>query len=188
MGKIITKQISANLLSFDELAPGVIALFYHAFDARLNAQAPYSNYLVGCAVRDIHGNVAAGCNVENCNWSETIHAEGNAISSLISQHGPTPLDTVVTVGGSENLDIVFPPTRTELSPIVEISNLCPACGKCLQTIAENCFDSTGSYNPDVTLYGYLEDSGAFYRTTIGDAFPMPFPPQYLGIDYSKYRK
>jgi cytidine deaminase len=189
LAQIISREITVTILDFRELNDPEKDLFRLARTARDRTQAPYSHYLVGCAVEDIYGNIATGCNVENVNLSGTIHAEENALGNLIGNKGTVPLNKIVTIGSLRDVDINFLPRYTHLSPFAEIFNFCPACGKCLQTIVENCFDpADGKFNPNVLLYGYLEDTGMVYRTTIGDALPMPFLPQYLGVDYSKYKK
>ena len=37
--------------------------------------APYSEYEVGAAVETADGEVYAGCNIENANYSNSLHAE-----------------------------------------------------------------------------------------------------------------
>ena len=44
---------------------------------------------------------------------------------------------------------------------------------------------TGKYDTGVELWGYNKGD-AFYQITIGDALPIPFPPQYLGVNLSEY--
>jgi len=69
------------------------------------AYRPYSNYPVGAAVLTFDGNIYSGCNVENCGYTQTIHAEQTAMSKAISEGalkraldaGLTQLDFIVAV-------------------------------------------------------------------------------------------
>ena len=55
--------------------------------ARLNAYAPYSNFLVGAAVLDEQGQVHAGCNVENAAYPQGVCAEAAALSAMVLAGG-----------------------------------------------------------------------------------------------------
>ena len=55
--------------------------------ARLKAHAPYSNFLVGAAMRDEQGRVHGGCNIENAAYPQGWCAEPSAISALIMAGG-----------------------------------------------------------------------------------------------------
>jgi len=88
---------------------------------------------------------------------------------------------VCVVGAPEDQDI--PLKVSEGKKIERVGEVCPSCGHCLQIILENCFDKQGKYDPNVILLG--AHGGEFYETTIGDALPMPFLPQYLGTNYAK---
>lgn len=48
------------------------------------AYRPYSNYNVGAAVLTFDGKIYAGCNVENCGYTQTKHAEEGAIQAAIA--------------------------------------------------------------------------------------------------------
>ena len=184
--KRITKSIGIDIFTFNELPEAVKELFKLAVATRNNAQAPYSDYHVGCAIVTEDGRVFSGVNVERCSWTQTSHAKQNAIDSMITNAGPVALSAVVVVGGPANKDISFgtPPLPPEEEDrITRIQDVCPSCGHCLQIIVENCFKTTGEYNPNVTLWGY--HNGEFYCTTIGEALPMPFVPQHLGVNYTK---
>lgn len=91
------------------------ALIELALKARESAYAPYSNYLVGCAIVMKDNTVFTGTNVENASYGLCICAERTAIAYAASQ-GHRELQTVVVV--------------TQSSP--------PAapCGMCRQTINE----------------------------------------------------
>jgi len=90
-------------------------LIARALKVRKRAYAPYSSYLVGCALEDEKGKIHTGCNVETASYSGTICAERSALVKMISR------------GGKECLRIV-----------VVTSSEIPAfpCGFCLQMIQE----------------------------------------------------
>ena len=184
--KRITKTIGITIYTFQELPEAVKELFKLAAAVRNNAQAPYSNYHVGCAIVTRNGKIFSGVNVERCSWTQTSHAEQNAIDSMATSTGPVGLSAVVVIGDPANKNVSFdtpPLPPKEGTGITQVQDVCPSCGHCLQIIVENCFKATGEYDPDVTLWGY--HSGEFYRTTIGEALPMPFVPQHLGVNYAK---
>jgi cytidine deaminase len=56
-----------------------------AKNARKNAYVPYSHYQVGAALLDIHGNVYAGCNVENASYGLSICGERTAFVKAVSE-------------------------------------------------------------------------------------------------------
>lgn len=183
----LQKMITVEILDFDELTRIEKTLIERACKVRLNAQAPYSDYWVGCSLATTNGIFSDGCNVENVNWSETGHAEENAIHSAIAKSGPFRIEAMAIVGAPAGQNVVWPPPKNtgDFSPIVSVSDVCPSCGHCLQKIVENCFDESGKFDPSIALIGYRSRTGEVYRTTIGDAYPMPFLPQHLGINYSK---
>jgi cytidine deaminase len=59
-------------------------LFEAAKAVRLRAHAPYSNFLVGAALRTEDGKVYAGANVENASYPEGWCAEPSAIAHMIA--------------------------------------------------------------------------------------------------------
>jgi cytidine deaminase len=188
MMKKLERTIRVEILKFEELSRIEKDLIGLACHVRLNAQAPYSHYQVGCALITSGKAVSVGCNVENVNWSETGHAEENAINSAVAKVGIFRIAGMATVGAPEGQKVVWPPDKTSkqhFSLIKSVSDICPSCGHCLQKIAENCFDESGKFDPTIPLLGYRDETGEIYRTTIGDAYPMPFIPQHLGINYAK---
>ena len=84
------------------------------------AYAPYSEYAVGAALRTADGTVFTGCNVENANYSNSLHAEEVAVGSAVAA-GHREFDALAVVSGAE--DGVTP------------------CGMCRQTLAEFCGES-----------------------------------------------
>jgi len=182
----ITKTIGIDIYTFDELPEAVKELFRLVAEVRDNAQAPYSNYHVGCAVVAKNGKIFKGANVERCSYTQTTHAEQNAVDSVIATLGPIGIAAVAVAGAPASKKISFdsPPLLPPVEKrIKNVGDVCPACGHCLQIIAENCFKETGEYDPNVTLWDY--HNGEFFCTTIGEALPMSFLPQHLGVNYAK---
>lgn len=153
---------------FHELSQEDQNLFHQALKVRNNAQAPYSNYNVGVAVLSEKGTVHVGCNVERCTWTQTTHAEQNAIDNMISVHGPIKIKKVAVIAAPKNIHISLKePNATPIS--------CVVCGHCLQIIWENCFN-----DPDVQILT-LETNNIVACSTIGDLLPIRFGPTDLNI-------
>ena len=81
------------------------------------AYVPYSGYSVGAALETAGGEVYTGCNIENANYSNSLHAEEVAIGTATSD-GHRGFERIA-VSSSER-DGVLP------------------CGMCRQTLAEFC--------------------------------------------------
>jgi len=179
--KKLTEQVSLAVHAWNELSFLDRELYKHAIRARSNAQAPYSNYKVGCAV--LSGDrIFRGVNVERGSWTQTTHAEQNAIDTMVTELGPSRISRIAIVGAPAGQEILLAP-RPGYEPLTRVGQVCPSCGHCLQIIGENCFDKEGHFDKDVVIMGY--HNGEFYLTTIGDAWPMPFPPEYLGVNYKE---
>jgi len=88
-----------------------------ALAVRQKAYCRYSNYYVGSALLDEHGDMHVGCNVENAAYPEGSCAEGNAIAAMVAAGG-TSIRTIVVVGGHDDVED------------------CTPCGGCRQKIAE----------------------------------------------------
>ena len=119
--------------------------------ARLRAHAPYSKFRVGAAMRDEHGRVHAGCNIENAAYPHGWCAEPSAISALVMAGG-TAITEVAVMGNGDAL--------------------CTPCGGCRQKIRE--FASG-----DVKIHCCTE-SGELIRTfTLDELLPHSFGPENL---------
>lgn len=92
-------------------------LIQQARDAIAKAYVPYSEYRVGAALRATDGTVFVGCNIENANYSNSLHAEEVAIAEAV-KNGYTEFDRLAVT--SDARDGVTP------------------CGMCRQTLAEFC--------------------------------------------------
>lgn len=91
-------------------------LWQKATQARLNAHAPYSHFLVGAAVEFSDGQIFSGCNVENASYGGTVCAERVAIFNGIAHGAKPPIRKILVVTNQT------PPW--------------PPCGFCRQVIAE----------------------------------------------------
>ena len=69
---MMTESLQANLIQ-------------RAIEARTNAYAPYSKFLVGAALLTFDGTVFTGCNVENTSYGLCICAERTAICKAVSE-------------------------------------------------------------------------------------------------------
>jgi cytidine deaminase len=56
-----------------------------AKEASLMAYCPYSEYPVGAAILTFDDQIYTGCNVENCGYTQTIHAEQTALAKAVSE-------------------------------------------------------------------------------------------------------
>jgi cytidine deaminase len=95
----------------EDLAPLIEA----AKRARLQSVAPFSNFLVGAAVRTPEGRVYTGCNVESASYGLTVCAERVAIWKALSE-------------GEHHF--------TALAVVADTETLTPPCGTCRQIIWE----------------------------------------------------
>ncbi|QLG27009.1 cytidine deaminase [Halorarum halophilum] len=92
-------------------------LLVRAREALADAYVPYSEYPVGAAVRTADGSVFVGCNIENANYSNSLHAEEVAIAEAV-KNGHDEFERVAVSSG----------VRDGVTP----------CGMCRQTLAEFC--------------------------------------------------
>jgi cytidine deaminase len=88
-----------------------------AREAVEHSYAPYSEYYVGAAIEAADGSVFTGCNIENANYSNSVHAEELAISKAVMD-GQRSFERIAV--SSDRRDGVTP------------------CGMCRQTLSEFC--------------------------------------------------
>lgn len=127
-------------------------LLAEAAQARSNAYAPYSKFLVGAALVDDRGRVFAGCNFENSSYGGAICAERNAIGAM------------ATAGGKKFSEIVV---------ITDTPNGCPPCGICLQVLAEFAKD------PSTAKIHVANTRGVVKSYTLLELLPVAFDSRYL---------
>ena len=86
------------------------ALIRMALEAREQAYAPYSDFMVGAALRAEDGRIFTGCNVENSAFTPTSCAERTALFKAVSE-GVTRFTDIAVVGsrrGEVNKQITSP--------------------------------------------------------------------------------
>jgi|GEM_PF-117098 len=186
--RVLTKKVSVRVGLIGQLDPKgwEVVLLQAAAAARRQAQAPYSHFLVGAAVLSPRGRIYSGCNVERVSYTQTTHAEQNAVDSMVVQEGPTVAEAVAVVAAHENNCVgnLASPSEPYAETVRRVRRLTlpevpVPCGHCLQIIWENCNGRRDTPLIMVTgeFYPYV------FLTTIGDALTMPFGPEALGISY-----
>ncbi|MFC7154606.1 cytidine deaminase [Halomarina halobia] len=95
-------------------ATGLVEL---AREALADAYVPYSGYRVGAALETADGTVYTGCNIENANYSNSLHAEEVAVAEAV-KNGHAEFTRIAVTSGA----------RDGVTP----------CGMCRQTLVEFC--------------------------------------------------
>ena len=124
-----------------------------AREAALSAYAPYSEYAVGAALETADGTVYEGCNIENANYSNSLHAEEVALGSAV-RDGHREVSRLAVSSGA----------RDGVTP----------CGMCRQSLAEFCEESL------IVLCDRGDALPAEY--TLGELLPAAIDADALGAD------
>ena len=125
-------------------------LFAAARQARENAYAPYSKFLVGAAILTPEGEIFSGCNVENAAYPQGLCAEAGAIAAM-ARAGRRRIAEILVVGDGDGL--------------------CTPCGGCRQRIREFADAAT-----PVHVAGLQGVRASF---TLGELLPQAFGPEHL---------
>jgi cytidine deaminase len=117
--------------------------------ARLQSIAPFSNFLVGAAIKTDDGKVYIGCNIESASYGLTVCAERVAIWKALSE-------------GERKF--------SELAIVADTETLTPPCGTCRQIIWEFAKNAT-------IVLGNL--SGETQVVSIRELLPRAFDARFL---------
>lgn len=173
--RVMQKETKILLHRFTDLFATYQRILKAAISVQDNAQAPYSQFKVGAAVLDANHGVTLGVNVERCTYTQTTHAEQNAIDSMVAKYGPIPILVVAvcaidaTKNISKGLDEVI------------FTDIPFPCGHCLQIIWENCL------NPQVPILTMVS-ADIVAEATLADLLPVRFGHDNLGIKpFNGYR-
>jgi len=123
-----------------------------ARDALESAYVPYSDYAVGAALKTADGTVYTGCNIENANYSNSLHAEEVAVGKAVSAGHHTFDELAVSAAA-----------RDGVTP----------CGMCRQTLAEFC-------GADFPIYCDEPEGVTTYR--LGELLPETITAENLGVE------
>ena len=113
------------------------------------AHVPYSGYRVGAALETADGSVYVGCNLENANYSNSLHAEEVALAEAVKNGH----DDFVRIAVSSN-------RRDGVTP----------CGMCRQTLAEFCGDD---------LLVICDEGESVSEYTLGELLPAAISEETL---------
>ena len=130
-------------------------LIRQALAAREKAYVPYSNFLVGAALRAAAGRVFTGCNVENAAFTPTNCAQRTALLHAVRQ-GVTQFTDIAVVGAR----------RGEVNQLVT-----SPCGVCRQALFE-----FGGPELNVFMARSPED---FIERSMDELLPFGFGPANL---------
>ncbi|MGZ5435565.1 MAG: cytidine deaminase [Pyrinomonadaceae bacterium] len=128
-----------------------------ATDARLCSLAPFSNFLVGAALRTAEGKIYTGCNIESASYGLTVCAERVAIWKALSDCERDFTDLVV---------------------VVDTEQLTPPCGTCRQIIWEYCKEAK------ITLANLR---GQRQEVNIAQLLPRAFDARFLNESSSQQK-
>ena len=128
-----------------------------ATDARLCSRAPFSNFLVGAALRTAEGKIYTGCNIESASYGLTVCAERVAIWKALSDCERDFTDLVV---------------------VVDTEQLTPPCGTCRQIIWEYCKEAK------ITLANLR---GQRQEVDITELLPRAFDARFLNESSSQQK-
>src|SRR5262245_35924430 len=118
--------------------------------ARLRAHAPFSHFLVGCALEAPDGRIVTGCNVESASYGLTMCAERAAVFKAFREGVTLALRIAV---------------------VAETQEPTPPCGACRQVLWEFGQDM------EVILANLTEEKS---RHMLKDLLPLPFDARLLG--------
>lgn len=130
-----------------------------ALAARERSVAPFSNFLVGAAVRTDKGKIYTGCNIESASYGLTVCAERVAIWKALSE-------------GERNF--------TNLAVAADTQTLTPPCGTCRQIIWEF------AKHADIVMVNVQGDKEAVHiENLLPRAFDARFLKEFVAKKYEK---
>ena len=157
------KEIKINfevIANYDQLTDIEKTLFDKAKAIREKAYAPYSDFLVGCALLLENGEIVTGSNQENAAYPSGLCAERTTIFWASANYPDVKIKKLFVIGA--------PAKATTSVPI-------PPCGACRQSILE--YESKQKETIDI-YFASLD--GEIYRTkSIRELLPFSFDASFL---------
>ncbi|KQT20513.1 cytidine deaminase [Chryseobacterium sp. Leaf404] len=145
----------------NELTELEISLLETAKKARENAYAPYSDFLVGCAVLLENGEIFSGNNQENAAYPSGLCAERTAVYWVAANFPDEKISKIFVVGGPRNSENPTPPI--------------PPCGNCRQSLME--YES--KQNQNIQIYFASLSDEVFKVSSVKDLLPFYFDSSFL---------
>ncbi len=136
-------------------------LFTKAKEARQNAYAPYSNFLVGCAVLLENNEIYSGNNQENAAYPSGLCAERTALFWIAANFPDMKIKKIFVVGGPKEPHGNNPPI--------------PPCGACRQSLME--YET--KQNENIDLYFSSMNEEVVKVHAIKDLLPFYFDATFL---------
>jgi cytidine deaminase len=146
--------------SMDEIDSADQHLMQAAIEARHNAYAPYSNFLVGAAVLLENGEVVIGNNQENASYPAGLCAERVAVFYAGAKYPGTAIKTIAVTATSLKYQVEEP-----ASP----------CGNCRQSLSE--YEQKQKNPIKLLLMG--ETGEVLQCHSVGDLLPLAFNSSFL---------
>ena len=143
-----------------ELSPNVGNLFAKAEEARQKAYAPYSKFLVGCAILLDNNEIIVGSNQENASYPSGLCAERTAIYYAGAKYPKAKILKMAIIAGSTK--------QLTANPI-------PPCGACRQAIYEYEFKQ----ETPIEIYFKGEKGQIMYSKSLANMLPLTFKSTYL---------
>lgn len=144
----------------EELNPAIKHLMEVAVESREKAHAPYSNFLVGAAIRLANGEIVLGNNQENAAYPSGLCAERVAIYSAGALFPGVEINAIAISARSRLKEI-----DTPVGP----------CGACRQAIAEY-----EQQQPTAIPIYFMGNTGAVIHVdSLADLLPFGFDSNQL---------
>ncbi len=157
------KEFKINYTSISDrnaLEGDVQKLFDAALHIRKNAYAPYSNFLVGCALLLENGEIVTGSNQENAAFPSGLCAERTAVFWTSANYPDIRIKKILVIGSPAN-------------GIAKIA--IPPCGSCRQSILE--YET--KQGEDIEIYFSSIEGEIIKLNSIRDLLPFSFDSTYL---------
>lgn len=145
---------------YNELEPAIRQLYDAAAEAREKAYAPYSKFLVGCALLLDNGEIITGSNQENAAYPSGLCAERTTIFWTSANYPDAQIKKMFVIGGPEN---------------GEQSVATPPCGACRQSVLEY-----ENRQPEPIELYFAAIKGKIFKTaSVRDLLPFSFDSSFL---------
>ncbi len=146
--------------SFDELPTDIQDLMSKSMMIRDKAYAPYSEFLVGAAIRLENGEIVLGNNQENACYPSGLCAERTAIYYAGANFPGVAIDTMALTAKSLKYQLLTPT---------------PPCGACRQAIAEY----EVKQDKPIVIYFMGETGKVVKSSSLANLLPLIFDNSYL---------